>query len=135
MEKIRQSGLHLVGTLIDCDLDIINDYDKLYRFLSDFPKKINMIKLDYPGNPLLFKCLEHADDKNVGYTGVVVLYESHFSFHVWPEYNGSLDFDIFSCKLFDYEYALDELKRFFKGTHLKNVLIERGHYGAKVLRG
>ena len=124
----RRNGLHLVGTLINCDSKIITDYESLYSFLCEFPIKIGMTVVAFPENPML-----HRVQNDHGFMGVVLLYESHFSFHCWPEADSSIDFDLFSCKKFDDIYAMQLLIDFFKGSPVGCVLLGRGYYGAKIL--
>jgi len=125
--KLRSSGLHLIGTLLDCDKYIMSDSGALMNLLKDFPPKIGMTVVEAESNPYL-----HRTQEEFGYTGGVTLYESHFLIHCWPEFE-SVDFDIFSCKLFDHNFALNEIREFFKGITAGCVLIKRGHYGAQYI--
>ena len=130
----RRNGLHLIGTLIECDKFRLADPYDLYNFLCEFPKKIGMRLIAEMENPILLSCYgDEVDPLNVGYTGVGVFYESHFSFHAWPEHDQSVDFDVFSCKQFDYIFALRELRNYFLGDPVGCVLLERTDRGARVI--
>jgi|WetSurMetagenome_2_1015567.scaffolds.fasta_scaffold01454_7 S-adenosylmethionine/arginine decarboxylase-like enzyme len=121
---VRETGLHLLGTLIDCNPEIMDNKCKLFDFMKDFPIKLGMTVPDISGNPMIYR-----EKKEYGYMCVVLLYESHFSLHCWPECNNSVDFDMFSCKKFDNNYAMKLLIDFFRGTPVGCVLLERGHFG------
>jgi len=54
----------------------------------------------------------HYFGKGCGYTGVVMLAESHISIHTWPE-DQYAAIDIFMCGSCDSETALDYLKSLF----------------------
>ena len=61
-----------------------------------------------------------------GMTGVVVLAESHITFHSWPEIK-YLALDIFTCGNQSDPYkALDHLKSKFKPTKVEITEIKRG---------
>lgn len=123
----RDTGLHLLGTLIDCDPKIMDNKCKLFDFMKEFPVKLGMVVPDINGNPMIYR-----EKKEFGFMGVVLLYESHFSLHCWPECNNSVDFDMFSCKKFDDLYALKLLVEFFKGTPIGCVLLNRNWAGASI---
>lgn len=126
--NIRQTGLHLIGTLNDCDKYIMCDSWKLMNFLHDFPPKIGMTVIDVKNNPYL-----HRTHEKYGWTGGATLYESHIQIHCWPEFL-SIDFDVFSCKEFDFVLALKEIREYFIGNLVGCMVLERGHYGASVLK-
>ncbi len=131
MIQIRSTGLHLIGTMIRCNEKILTDYDLVLDFLDKFPPKIGMVKIDFPDNPFLKSCVNDEDPLNVGNSGMVLLTTSHFSIHTWPLYDNSLDFDVFSCNSFNIQTVLRLLEEFFEGEHMRNVIVERGHYGAR----
>ena len=61
-----------------------------------------------------------------GASGVIVIEESHFSVHTWPEY-GYCALDIFTCGTeVDYYSALDSLKEAFQSQHISVSEIKRG---------
>lgn len=66
-----------------------------------------------------------------GVTGILLLQESHFAFHTWPEKN-LITFDIFCCReSFEFEIFLEQLKIFFKVKDCKVLFFERGNFGGK----
>ena len=61
-----------------------------------------------------------------GLTGVLLLAESHISFHSWPEF-GYFAVDVFTCgKRSRPEKALEYLKKVLKPKKVKVVKIKRG---------
>jgi S-adenosylmethionine decarboxylase proenzyme len=60
-----------------------------------------------------------------GLSGVLVLAESHFSIHTWPEYNAAA-VDLFSCKEIHPEKAIDYLKKSFDAESIEWVNFPRG---------
>ena len=60
-----------------------------------------------------------------GVSGFVLIAESHISVHTFPARN-YINVDIFSCKRFDAEKALAEVKEFFSLKDVKSWTLERG---------
>ena len=61
-----------------------------------------------------------------GVSGVVVIEESHFAIHTWPEH-GFAAVDLFTCsEKMDYQKAIDYLSRVFKSQEVSFKMIERG---------
>ena len=59
-------------------------------------------------------------------SGVVVIAESHFSIHTWPEY-GYCALDIFTCgDLIDSDASLSFLKNEFQAENMSVMEIKRG---------
>jgi spermidine synthase len=61
-----------------------------------------------------------------GVSGVVVIAESHFAIHTWPEHNFA-SVDLFTCgdKTRPWE-AFKTIKKIFKATHFSVMKLERG---------
>lgn len=60
-----------------------------------------------------------------GVTGVILLSESHFSIHTWPE-KGLATADIFSCSGRQSAYkALELLREYFEPKKLKRKVVSR----------
>lgn len=60
-----------------------------------------------------------------GYTGVIVLAESHISVHTWPE-KGYAGIDAFMCGDCDPRVCLETIKSFYKSTREDVTFLERG---------
>jgi S-adenosylmethionine decarboxylase len=62
----------------------------------------------------------------VGVSGVVLIAESHFAFHTWPEENYAA-FDIFTCgPTMNVDAAVEYLKQHLSCKDLTTHKIERG---------
>jgi len=128
MKAIRQPGLHLFGTLSDCDEKRLLWEEGLYKLLKHMPGKINMNLIPMNENPVLNFCNNPNIEEDIGYTGTAILWESHFAIHTWSYYK-EVDFDLFSCKTFDYNKVLKILTNFFKGNITDGRIISRGSFG------
>lgn len=67
----------------------------------------------------------HHFGSGSGYTGVVILAESHISIHTWPE-NGYAGIDIFMCGNADPNLAVDFILDFFKPIRKNLIILNRG---------
>jgi S-adenosylmethionine decarboxylase len=76
---------------------------------------------------------ESGDIHHRGWSGVVILYESHAAIHTYPDV-GEVFMDIFSCKTFDLNTVRETLTSFF-GEHIvmEQDMQDRGiHWGTDV---
>jgi len=76
------------------------------------------------GATVLFKHCHHFGE-GAGTTGVVVLSESHLSWHAWPEAS-MVAIDIFMCGQADPEMALPRIKDFWKPKTIDFSIMQRG---------
>lgn len=60
-----------------------------------------------------------------GYTGVVILAESHISVHTWPE-KGYAALDIFMCGRCDPRDTVEPIRKFYRSQTDKILYIVRG---------
>ena len=67
----------------------------------------------------------HHFGHGCGYTGVVVLAESHISVHTWPE-EGFAAIDVFMCGKCDPNDCLDAIKEFYKPSEIEYTCHDRG---------
>jgi S-adenosylmethionine decarboxylase len=67
----------------------------------------------------------HHFGESSGYTGVVVLAESHLSIHTWPEV-GYAAIDVFMCGNCDPRDALPGVLEYFKPDRHEVVYMTRG---------
>lgn len=68
-----------------------------------------------------FHCFGEGD----GFTGLILLSESHLSIHTWPEH-GYAAIDIFMCGDCDPKNALPKIVEFFVGAKIDQQEIIRG---------
>lgn len=113
---MKSLGKHLIVELYDCDFDLINDVSHVEKILVEAVaiSKATIVQ------PVFHQFSPH------GVSGVVVIAESHFSIHTWPEY-GYCALDIFTCgELIDSDASLAYLQKAFKAGGLSVMEIKRG---------
>jgi S-adenosylmethionine decarboxylase len=113
---VQSLGNHLIIELYECHSEIINDAKSVEEKLVEAVKisGANMVQ------SVIHKFNPH------GISGVVVIEESHFSVHTWPEY-GYCALDIFTCgDEIDCYSALQYLKKEFQAKNLSVTEMKRG---------
>jgi S-adenosylmethionine decarboxylase len=113
---VQNLGNHLIVEMYDCDSEIIND-----------PRSVEgaLVKAVEISGARTVQSVIHEFNPH-GVSGVVVIEESHFSVHTWPEY-GYCALDIFTCgNEIDYYSALYYLKEIFKAKNFSVSEIKRG---------
>jgi len=75
--------------------------------------------------PYVFKYDGGDKPEDWGVSGFVIIAESHISVHTFPE-KQYFSIDIFSCKEFDQDKALEFIKEFFKTDRLEVQRTSRG---------
>jgi S-adenosylmethionine decarboxylase len=109
-------GNHLLVELYNCNTSLINNVVKIEELLLEAVKISGATAL----NSTFHKFLPH------GVSGVVVISESHFSIHTWPEY-GYCALDIFTCgSEIKSEKALDFLKEELGAGSISVTEVKRG---------
>ncbi len=109
-------GNHLIVELYDCCPKAINDV----LFVESAMKEAVAVS-----GATMVQSVIHEFNPH-GVSGVVVIEESHFTVHTWPEY-GYCALDIFTCGTeVDYYSALNYLKEAFKSKNLSVSEIKRG---------
>lgn len=63
--------------------------------------------------------------KPFGVSGAVIIQESHFTIHTWPEH-GFAAVDLFYCSTIAVDRAVQTLKRYFKPTRTGYMVVRRG---------
>jgi S-adenosylmethionine decarboxylase len=106
-----------------CDYEKISDLQYVFQVLNDLPDAIGMTKIIqpyvFPYSGLV------PEDK--GITGVVVIAESHITFHSFTE-KDYFFFDIFSCKHFDVDAVVDYIVKAFGVKSYEKHHASRGRY-------
>ncbi|ROR01597.1 adenosylmethionine decarboxylase [Desulfosoma caldarium] len=113
---MKSLGKHLIVELYDCDFDLINDVSQVEKILVEAVaiSKATIVQ------PIFHQFSPH------GVSGVVVIAESHFTIHTWPEY-GYCALDIFTCgELIDSDASLAYLQKAFKADNFSVMEIKRG---------
>lgn len=119
MKKFR--GKHLIIDAYGVQSEKLRDKKSLTHLLEDLPKKLKMRILR---KPIVDKIISD-EYPTWGLSGFVILYESHISFHTWPEEN-YVAMDVYSCKDFNGKEATQYLKKYLGAKRMKVYLIIRG---------
>ena len=102
------------------NLKLMQDEQSLYQLLDSYPAQIGMTKIS---SPLVFRYVGSRPD-DWGISGFVFIAESHISVHTFVE-RRYVNIDIFSCKDFDAEQVIKDLKDKFQLTRFSSRLINR----------
>lgn len=108
-------GTHYLAEFFNCDRQKINDIAHIERIMIEATERsgARMIK------PFFHQFNPH------GISGVIVIAESHFAIHTWPEH-GYAAVDLFSCADFDYKSALKHIRVSIGAEYYSVELIRRG---------
>ncbi|NQY81152.1 MAG: S-adenosylmethionine decarboxylase [Candidatus Caenarcaniphilales bacterium] len=115
-------GPHLVMEAYGCERGLMTDIEAMIDLLDRLPSKMDMTKI-MP--PYAFKYSGKVEEE-WGLSGVVLIAESHIALHTFPDKNGFLTVDIFSCKDFCIETAIEEIVKVYNPTHWDHQLFMRG---------
>lgn len=114
-------GPHLIIDGSKCNTEKLGDRLLIERILTEYPRAIGMTRI---GGPYMFE-YQAPDPAYSGVSGLVVIAESHIAIHTFP----ALDYftmDIFSCKNFDHEVAIDYIRDALDVREMDRMLVQRG---------
>ncbi len=118
---MEEFGPHITIDLKGCPKETLSDYNLHFDYLKSLPEMINMTPITqpyvFPYSGLV------PEDK--GITGIVIIAESHLSIHSFQEKEYTF-IDIFSCKDFDVEKAIEYTVELFKPESFEMNVVERG---------
>ena len=123
-------GPHLMLDGYGCDKDKLSDLNAIYKILDELPARIGMTRI-MPPYVFRYSGLKPED---WGISGFVLIAESHISIHTFPEKN-FVSVDIFSCKMFDAEFATDYFRDAFGMEKVESNVLDRGTEFPKTLNG
>lgn len=108
-------GTHILAELYGCPEELLTDLE----LIRDLMLRI----VDEAGFRTVGETFHQFDP--VGVTGIILLSESHFSIHTWPEQR-LLAADIFSCSSRENALrALELLRKYFRPRKLKRKIVTR----------
>jgi S-adenosylmethionine decarboxylase len=113
--------LHLVVDGYDADAAKLQDEELVRAFLDEYPDAIGMTKM-IPPQVYTYRGPVPED---WGVSGFVLIAESHISIHTFPD-RGYVNIDIFSCKDFNTDDALEDVKTAFGLPQVKVWRMDRG---------
>ena len=99
---------------------LMQDEKFIYQTLDSYPAHIGMTKIS---SPLVFKYIG-SKPEDWGVSGFVFIAESHISIHTFAE-RSYINIDVFSCKDFNAEQVVRDIKDKFQLTRLSSRLINR----------
>jgi len=114
-------GPHVTIDAKECDFAKMTDYKNIYDILNDLPGIVGMTKMTLP---MVVPWLDKGATVE-GYSGFVMISESHISIHTFPE-KDYVFIDIFSCKPFEIEKAIDFFKQRLGIQKMTVNVVERG---------
>jgi S-adenosylmethionine decarboxylase len=120
MEK-ESFGPHLTMDLYKCNKEKLKDYKAIFNLLNDLPEQIGMTKIT---QPYVFP-YEGLIPEDCGITGMVIIAESHISIHAFEE-KDYVFVDIFSCKDFNVDKAIEIVKEAFDAKEVECNVVKRG---------
>src|SRR3989338_4375043 len=115
-------GSHLTIDGFYCSKEKLDDEKLIKKIMNELPDKLGMKKLN---EPVVIRHTPKIKEER-GITAFIVIAESHISLHTYPE-KGYLSADIFSCREFDIEFALNYFKEQFEIKKLEKNIVKRGH--------
>lgn len=112
-------GIHLIADFFDCDSSVINDTESVEKIMTE--------SVIISGATLIKPFFHRFSPQ--GISGIIVVAESHFAIHTWPEHSAAA-VDIFSCAEFNYTAALRFIKKNLKSKKSSIIQIARSplHY-------
>lgn len=115
-------GPHLILEAYGCPKENLADMTGIAKMLDSYPTKLDMNKI-MP--PYVFTYNDGTVEEDWGVSGVVLIAESHISIHTFPE-KGFAALDIFSCKDFDVEKAIEFFCEQFEPEGYEKQVVMRG---------
>lgn len=114
---MKPLGKHLI-------LDLWGEVDSFPFWSMDSAAEMFVEAVKQAGATVLTQRWHHFGE-GCGYTGVVVLAESHISVHTWPE-KGFAAVDIFMCGDCDPADTIKPILDFYKATQALDKYLNRG---------
>jgi len=116
-------GEHLTIDGYNGSYEKLNDNELVLNCLNELPEKLDMNKL---AKPVVYLAKENNKKDPGGWSGFVVIAESHISIHTFPT-NGFLSADVYTCKNgMDTEFILNYFKENFDLKEIEHNFIKRG---------
>lgn len=122
-------GPHLMLDCYGCDREKLRDANCILKFLKQTPGKLDMHIIKEPSIVSYDENPETWD--NGGVSAIVIIAESHISIHTFPDNDGFMSIDMFSCKEFDIEKVISIINEEFNPNMIEKNLIMRGTHFPK----
>ncbi len=116
-------GRHVLAEFFECDSNVLNNPKLIERYMTDAALEC--------GATIVEKCFHMFSP--YGVSGVIIISESHFAIHTWPEL-GYAAVDLFTCgEKCDPRVAYDFLKKCFGSKNASFSQLNRGILDGKDL--
>jgi len=112
--------MHLIIDGFGKNKDILQDEVFIHDLLNEYPAKIGMTKIS---DPIVFR-YSGAKPEDWGVSGLVFIAESHISMHTFVE-RKFINIDVFSCKDFDAERIMADMRDRFELVKMRSCLVRR----------
>ncbi|MBI2096607.1 MAG: S-adenosylmethionine decarboxylase [Candidatus Sungbacteria bacterium] len=121
-QRTANFGLHLMIDGYKCDVSRLESMEYVFKTLDNLPDYLGMKKLI---TPYVVKVSENDKKDPGGYSGFVMIQESHISIHTFPK-RRFVSIDVYSCKNFDTGKTQRYLTRAFGIRELETNVVQRG---------
>lgn len=115
MQTFDTVGAHVLADFWGCQASKLDDAELLMNSLRQAARTAKMTILGEEAHKF----------EPQGFTGLLLLSESHISIHTYPE-KGYAAIDVFTCGSGMTQEAIDYLKMILKPTRTKETVLRRG---------
>lgn len=120
-ENMTPWGQHLVLDLNGCPKELLADKENILKWTKELVEAIDMISY---GDPIIEHFATHSHEA-AGYTLLQMIETSNIAAH-FAENIGQVYIDVFSCKTFDNQIAIDVCKKYFAPQEVQQHTMMRG---------
>lgn len=111
-------GYHAIVDASGCDHDAITSYDRIYAFVKQLVKDIDMVAYGEP------QIVNFGSEDKAGYTLVQLIETSNICAHFVNELD-EMYLDVFSCKSFDPTVVEDLVVKYFGAKSFNVAFLNR----------
>lgn len=105
-----------------CPLEVLSNMELIYSTFNKLARDLGMLKLS---EPVVVKAPGNQKKDPGGYSGSLIIAESHISIHTFHK-RGFVSVDVYSCKDFNVDKAILDLKEIFKVKKVEVKVVLRG---------
>ena len=121
--KTIQFGEHITIDGYGGDFDLLNSKEMVSSLLSDLTEKLGMKMLS---KPMVVSAPGNWSKDPGGWSGVVIIAESHISIHTFPK-RRFMSADVYSCRNgLDVQKIVNYFTKTFKLSEVETHFIKRG---------
>ena len=118
----KNFGLHLTLDGYFCDAKKLNDFALVARSLAELPVRMRMHLLC---PPYVVEAAENNTKDPGGFSGFVMIQESHISVHTFPR-RRFVSIDVYSCQNFDTAPVIHYFRKVFGIRKVETNIVIRG---------